>query len=165
MQLAAALVDPVLLVLDEPFSGLDPLGVATITEVPAPEQAAAGVAVVFSSHQLDLVEEVCQDVAIISGRRIVAAGEIDGSSGVGAAAPRRGDRRRWLVVAAGEDGWTVMERDGDSVRLLVDERVDLAAMLASAQARGDVRHFGGPPRLSGAVHGRHRRAHACGGPR
>src|SRR4030095_8892447 len=65
VQLGAALVhDPELLVLDEPFSGLDPIGIATMTEI-LRERASAGVGVVFSSHQLDLVEDVCEDVVII----------------------------------------------------------------------------------------------------
>ena len=77
IQLATALVhSPELLVLDEPFSGLDPIGIATMTDV-VREQAAAGVGVVFSSHQLDLVEDVCEDVVIIARGRIVASGAID----------------------------------------------------------------------------------------
>ena len=77
VQLATALVhEPELLVLDEPFSGLDPLGIATMTEV-LQERAAAGVGVVFSSHQLDLVEDVCEDVVIIARGRVVAAGAIE----------------------------------------------------------------------------------------
>ena len=150
VQLAAALVhDPVLLVLDEPFSGLDPLGVATMIEV-LRERAAAGVAVVFSSHQLDLVEEVCEDVAIISGGRIVASGSIDELK---ASSGRRhldveiaGAGRRW---PDGDGGLTVLARDGDRVRLLVDQQADLAGLLASAQAAGEVRRFEfGPPHLS-----------------
>ena len=150
VQLAAALVhDPVLLVLDEPFSGLDPLGVATMSEV-LRERAAAGVAVVFSSHQLDLVEEVCEDVAIISAGRVVASGGIDELK---AASGRRhldveiaGAGGRWPT---GDGELTVLARDGDSVRLLVDDRADLSGLLASAQAAGDVRRFAfGPPRLS-----------------
>jgi ABC-2 type transport system ATP-binding protein len=59
VQLAVALVhDPELLVLDEPFSGVDPVGVDVLSEVLA-ERAAAGVPVVFSSHQLELVERLC----------------------------------------------------------------------------------------------------------
>ena len=150
VQLAAALVhDPVLLVLDEPFSGLDPLGVATMSEV-LRERAAAGVAVVFSSHQLDLVEEVCEDVAIISRGRVVASGSIDDL--------RAGSGRRHLDVEIGGTagawpadgaGLTVLGRDGDAVRLLVDEATDLIGLLASAQAAGPVRRFSyGPPRLS-----------------
>jgi ABC-2 type transport system ATP-binding protein len=149
VQLAAALVhDPVLLVLDEPFSGLDPIGVATMSEVLA-ERVAAGTSVVFSSHQLDLVEDVCEDVVIISRGRVVAAGTI---ADLKAQAHRR--HLEVEVVDAGV-GWlppdelTVLERDGDRLKLLVDERTDLSALLASAQTAGVVRRFAyGPPRLS-----------------
>jgi ABC-2 type transport system ATP-binding protein len=69
VQLAAALVhDPHLLVLDEPFSGLDPLGVEAMSDV-LRARAAAGATVLFSSHQLDLVEGLCDDVVIVAGRR------------------------------------------------------------------------------------------------
>ena len=94
IQLAAALVhDPELLVLDEPFSGLDPIGIATMTEV-IRERAAAGVGVVFSSHQLDLVEDICEDVVIIARGRVVAAGRDRGAQGgVRPPAPRGRGRR------------------------------------------------------------------------
>src|SRR5690606_14636374 len=76
VQLAAALVhEPDLMVLDEPLSGLDPLGVDTMAGV-LRSQSEAGRAVVFSSHQLDLVEDLCDDVAIIHQGRIVAAGNV-----------------------------------------------------------------------------------------
>jgi ABC-2 type transport system ATP-binding protein len=69
VQLAAALVhEPRLLVLDEPFSGLDPLGVQAMSEV-LREQAEGGTTVLFSSHQLELVEELCDDVVIIAEGR------------------------------------------------------------------------------------------------
>ena len=150
IQLATALVhDPELLVLDEPFSGLDPLGVQTMTEV-LRERAAAGVGVVFSSHQLDLVEEVCEDVVIVSRGRVVADGEID-------ALKSASGRRHLEVEVAGNGGaWveglggaSVIERDGDWVKLLVDEHADLAALLAAAGRAGEVRRFSfEPPRLS-----------------
>ena len=64
VQLAAALVhDPDVLVLDEPFSGLDPVAVETLGEV-LRERARAGAPVLFSSHQLDLVERLCDRVGI-----------------------------------------------------------------------------------------------------
>ncbi len=150
VQLATALVhDPELLVLDEPFSGLDPLGIATMSEV-LRERAAAGVGVVFSSHQLDLVEEVCEDVVIISQGRVVAAGgiaDLKASSG----------RRHLEVEVVGSGGaWldgtnrhTVLEHDGDRVKLLVDEAVDLDELLTAARAAGEIRRFSyEPPRLS-----------------
>ncbi len=150
IQLAVALAhDPELLVLDEPFSGLDPIGVATMTEV-IHERAAAGVGVVFSSHQLDLVEDVCQDVVIIARGRIVAAGAIDELKS-------RSGRRHLEVEVVGSDGtWldgdgslTVLERAGDRVKLLVRDDVDLDAMLVRARAAGEVRTFAyQPPKLS-----------------
>jgi ABC-2 type transport system ATP-binding protein len=150
VQLATALVhDPELLVLDEPFSGLDPIGIATMADV-LRERARAGVGVVFSSHQLDLVEEVCEDVVIISRGRVVAEGAIDELKA-------RSGRRHLDVEVAGSGGsWldgsnhhTVLEHDGDRVRLLVDETVDLDALLTAAQAAGEVRRFSyEPPKLS-----------------
>jgi ABC-2 type transport system ATP-binding protein len=150
IQLAVALAhDPELLVLDEPFSGLDPIGVATMTEV-VQERAAAGVGVVFSSHQLDLVEDVCEDVVIIARGRIVAAGAIDELKA-------RSGRRHLEVEVVGSDGtWldgdgavTVLERVGGRVKLLVPDDVDLDGLLARARGAGEVRMFAyQPPRLS-----------------
>jgi ABC-2 type transport system ATP-binding protein len=150
IQLATALVhDPELLVLDEPFSGLDPLGVATMSEI-LRERARSGVGVVFSSHQLDLVEEVCEDVVIVSRGRVVADGEIDELK---AASGRRhlevevaGSGGSWLD---GSNGFSVIERNGDWVKLLVDEHADLGAILRAAGTAGEVRRFSfEPPKLS-----------------
>ena len=89
-QLAAALVhEPELLVLDEPFAGLDPLAVQTLAEVLRGE-AARGAAVLFSSHQLELVEDICEDVVIIDHGRIVATGTVD--------ALRRGSQQRRIEL-------------------------------------------------------------------
>ncbi len=77
VQLAVALThEPDLLVLDEPFAGLDPLGVAQMQEILV-ERADAGAGVLFSSHQLDLVQDLCEDVVIISKGATVAAGRVD----------------------------------------------------------------------------------------
>ena len=73
-QIAAALVhDPEVLILDEPFSGLDPLAVDVVAGV-LQERAARGAAVLFSSHQLDVVERLCDDLVIIASGTIRAAG-------------------------------------------------------------------------------------------
>jgi len=94
VQLAAALMhDPDLLVLDEPFAGLDPAGVDDMTAILA-ERARAGVTVLFSSHQLDLVEDICESVAIIYHGRVVAQGAV--------ADLERGDRPRLAVRVAGD---------------------------------------------------------------
>ncbi|TFI40394.1 ATP-binding cassette domain-containing protein, partial [Micrococcus endophyticus] len=76
-QIAAALVhDPVALVLDEPFSGLDPNAVETTLQV-LRETADTGVPVLFSSHQLDLVERLCDELVILAGGRVRASGTRD----------------------------------------------------------------------------------------
>src|SRR3954452_16180172 len=149
-QLATALAHaPELLVLDEPFSGLDPIGIATMTDV-IRERAAAGVGVVFSSHQLDLVEDVCEDVVIIARGRVVAAGAIDELK-------TRSGRQHLEVQVVGSDGaWLdgrsdviVLDRSGDRVKLLVDRSVDLEELLAEARRGGEVRTFAyEPPKLS-----------------
>jgi ABC-2 type transport system ATP-binding protein len=73
-QIAAALVhQPEVLILDEPFSGLDPLAVENVQQV-LKNHAGRGVPVLFSSHQLDIVERLCDDLIIISGGTIKAAG-------------------------------------------------------------------------------------------
>jgi ABC-2 type transport system ATP-binding protein len=150
IQLAVALAhDPELLVLDEPFSGLDPIGIATMTEV-VQERAAAGVGVMFSSHQLDLVEDICEDVVIIARGRIVAAGAIDDLKAASG-------RQHLEIEVPGSDGsWldgrtdlTVLDRSGDRVKLLVDRSVDLDELLQLARQAGDVRTFAyQPPKLS-----------------
>ncbi|MET7719228.1 ABC transporter ATP-binding protein [Streptomyces mirabilis] len=87
VQLAAALVhDPQVLLLDEPFSGLDPLAVDTMSAV-LREKAAEGVPVLFSSHQLDLVERLCDRIGIVGSGTTVACGSVEelrarGSAGV-----------------------------------------------------------------------------------
>jgi ABC-2 type transport system ATP-binding protein len=77
VQLAAALIhDPDILVLDEPFAGLDPVAVDVMSSV-LRERADAGVPVIFSSHQLDLVERICDRVGIIRSGRMEAVGAVD----------------------------------------------------------------------------------------
>ena len=79
--------------LDEPFSGLDPGGIDDMSSILA-ERAAAGVTVLFSSHQLDLVEGLCEAVAIIYRGRLVVSGPV--------ADLRRGDRPRLAVRVTGD---------------------------------------------------------------
>ena len=149
-QLAAALVHaPELLVLDEPFAGLDPVAVRTLAQV-LRDEAARGAAVVFSSHQLDLVEDICEEVAIIDRGRIVANGDL--------AALRRASRRRrielqldgappeWRPDVAGVE---LVERRNGDVRLLVGRDVHPEQVLAEAQQSGRVVAFNyGPPSLA-----------------
>ena len=76
IQLAAALVhDPEVLVLDEPLNGLDPIGVSDLGRI-IRQRADDGATVVLSSHQLELVEELCDDVVIVAAGRDRLAGEL-----------------------------------------------------------------------------------------
>ncbi|MDQ3543556.1 MAG: ATP-binding cassette domain-containing protein [Actinomycetota bacterium] len=77
VQLISALVhEPDVLVLDEPFSGLDPVAVDALSKVLVSE-AHRGATVLFSSHQLDLVEHLCEDAVIVDRGKAVAQGPLD----------------------------------------------------------------------------------------
>ncbi len=90
VQLAAALAhEPELLVLDEPFSGLDPVGVEVLADVLATEARERELPVVFSSHQLELVERLCGAVAIIKDGRLVASGGVGRALGTSGRSPSR----------------------------------------------------------------------------
>ena len=142
VQLAAALIhDPELLVLDEPFSGLDPFGVETMSEI-LRARAASGAAVVFSSHQLDMVEDLCQDVAIIHQGRVVMGGEVrrlklDSPYWVIEVEMRTGDTERLSRL----DSVVSVDFDGYRHRIVVRKGGDLSDLVSLLDLGGDVRHF------------------------
>ena len=149
-QLAAALVHaPELLVLDEPFAGLDPVAVQTLAQV-LRDEAARGAAVVFSSHQLDLVEDICEEVAIIDHGRIVANGDVDTLRG----SSRK--RRIEVQLEKGPTEWVphiadveVVDRRNGDLRLLAGRDVDPEQVIAAAEEAGRVVSFSyGPPSLA-----------------
>jgi ABC-2 type transport system ATP-binding protein len=143
VQLAAALVhEPDVLVLDEPFSGLDPVGTDVLIEVLDHERRTRGVPIVFSSHQLELVERVCDRIAMIVDGRIVTEGAID---------ELRASRARRLirveVVGAPTDWYESIpgvRREGDvpgGVILELADGIDDQRVLDLARSVGEVRHF------------------------
>jgi len=142
VQLAAALVHgPEVLILDEPLAGLDPSGIDAIGDVLA-EQARSGCCVLFSSHQLDQVEDLCESVTIIDHGRLVVTGKVDDLARSG---PRRlvvrveGDRdASW---ARGIAGVTISEVDGGAARLVLDQSMDSESLLRVAMAAGRVTEF------------------------
>ncbi len=143
VQLAAALVhQPDVLVLDEPFSGLDPVGTDVLIEVLDHERRTRGVPIVFSSHQLELVERVCDRVAMIVHGRIVTEGSID---------ELRASRARRLVrvdVEGAPNDWfgsipgirLEAEVPGGVVLELANDTDD-QRVLDLARSVGEVRHF------------------------
>jgi ABC-2 type transport system ATP-binding protein len=141
IQLAAALVfSPEVLVLDEPFAGLDPVAVDVLTEV-LRERAKAGVAVIFSSHELELVERICDRVGIIDHGHPVAIGSVEDLR-------RGGPDRLWVdAPAAGEDwlrnvpGATVVQADGSRLLVELAPGGNDQAVLQAALRTGPVREF------------------------
>jgi ABC-2 type transport system ATP-binding protein len=141
VQIAAALVhDPEVLVLDEPFSGLDPLAVDVVLGV-LRDRAAAGAPVLFSSHQLDLVERLCDDLVIIANGSIRAAGTRHQLRS-GHALPR------YRIEVAADAGWlrdqsgvTLINLDGAEAVFDLDPGTDDQEVLRAAIARGPVRAF------------------------
>jgi ABC-2 type transport system ATP-binding protein len=140
-QIAASLVhDPDVLVLDEPFSGLDPMAVDTVVGVLS-DYAAAGIPVLFSSHQLDIVERLCDDLVIIAGGQIRANG------------PREQLReqyssRRYELHVTGDAGWvrdvpgvTVVDFHGGDAIFEVDSDDTAQAVLRDAVARGPITSY------------------------
>jgi ABC-2 type transport system ATP-binding protein len=149
-QLAAALAhEPELLVLDEPFAGLDPVAVQTLAEL-LRQEAERGAAVLFSSHQLDLVEDICEDVAIVDHGRVVVAGKLEELR-------RRSQHRQiglrldgappqWLPHVAGVE---LIERHDGSLRLAAANDVDPDLVLTEAERAAQVVGFSyGPPSLT-----------------
>jgi ABC-2 type transport system ATP-binding protein len=141
VQLAAALVhEPALLVLDEPFSGLDPVAVDVMSAV-LQERCAAGVPVIFSSHQLELVQRLCDRVGIISHGEMKAIGTVDE---LRAGSPAR------LVVRAPEapSGWasripgvTTLSQDRGATVLELAAGADDQRVLRAALKTGPVQEF------------------------
>jgi len=142
VQLAAALIhEPEVLVLDEPFSGLDPISIETVGAI-LREQAEKGAAVVFSSHQLDLVEDYCQKVTIISKGRLVVEGALDdiqrGATPVLCVHVENDTTGAWAKRLRGV---TVIGNDAGRLRLALGPSADSQAVLAAAQKRGPVVEF------------------------
>lgn len=141
VQIAAALVhEPVALVLDEPFSGLDPIAVETTLEA-LREVAATGAPVLFSSHQLEVVEKLCDDVVVISEGKVVTTGSreelLAGHAG-----------QEWELLTTSDTGWVrgtgvrVSEFSSGFVRFHADSPQAAQQVLKEAQNRGMVTSFG-----------------------
>jgi ABC-2 type transport system ATP-binding protein len=138
--LAAILHDPDILVLDEPFSGLDPVNAEQMKQAFLTMRD-RGKTVIFSTHQLDQAQELCQDVAIIHHGQIVASGDVDdvrrstGKTNVQFAV-RDDDRVHWLdelsqvqVVRRREDYIDIAVPDEAVARSILDEAMRRGALV------------------------------------
>lgn len=136
---AAVLSEPTVLILDEPFSGLDPDAVDAMTDLMR-DHAARGVPVLFSSHQLDLVERLCDHLVVLAHGRVVADGSV-------ADLRHRGRRLHRLVVDR-DAGWvrdvvgvSVVDVDGPVAVLELIEAGASDRLLTEALRRGSVREL------------------------
>ena len=141
VQLAVSLVtEPELLVLDEPFNGLDPVAVDTLQQV-LRDRVARGAGVLFSSHQLDLVERICDELVIIVGGRVRAAGSVTDV--------RAGSGRRHCTIEVDRpqmplaDAFDLPVRSSTTRSVVLDVPGDegLEGLLATARTVGDVVRF------------------------
>lgn len=138
-QVAASLVhEPRFLVLDEPFSGLDPMAVDVVLSV-LEDTAARGVPVLLSSHQLDVVERLCDDIVIIAGGQIKASGEKEALR-----AQHSPPRYRLVasdVSAALHPGVRIVESHADSVVFDCSDAALVQEIARTTVARGALREF------------------------
>jgi ABC-2 type transport system ATP-binding protein len=140
VQIVAALLhDPTALVLDEPFSGLDPMAVDSMVDL-LREHTSRGVPVLFSSHQLDLVERLCDRLVILARGRVVASGAVDEL--------RDGGPVRYRLALGADAGWVrelrgihVVDVDGPTALIEVLDAGAEQDVLREAAARGPVREF------------------------
>ncbi len=137
--IAAVMADPTLLILDEPFSGLDPAAVDQMADV-LREQTRRGVPILFSSHQLDLVDRLSDSLVILAKGRVVAAGTPDGL--------RAGAAVRHRLVLSGDAGWTrdlpgihVADVEGSSAVVEILTPGAERDLLAQALSRGTVHAY------------------------
>ena len=144
IQLVSAILhNPPVLLMDEPFTGLDPVNVALLREAFL-ELRDEGRTLIFSTHQMETVEAMCESIAIVDRGRVVVGGPL---REVKRATGRRmlhlsveGDHRfAWL---AGVPGARILRPGIDRTEIELDDGVDPAAVLAAAIAAGaQIRHF------------------------
>ncbi len=147
IQLIAALIhDPELVILDEPFAGLDPIASEFMAGVLA-DLASRGTAILFSSHQLDVVEDLCREVVIMHHGRVVLEGAIDE---LRAASDTRyveatGESTAWVAELPGSH---VVHRSAGKARVRLGPGSSLDSVAGILSGAGVTQFVFEPPPLS-----------------
>ena len=147
VQLIAALLhNPELVVLDEPFAGLDPIGAASMAHTLA-QMTKQGTAVIFSSHQLDVVEDLCRDVAILHVGRVALEGPVNDL--------RSSSGERYVEVVGADSAWVhkipgaeIVEQSADRTRVRLPETQGLDDVARLVAGTGATQFTFEPPPLS-----------------
>lgn len=136
--IAAILHDPAVLIMDEPFSGLDPVNVQLLKEAFL-EMRDRGKTLIFSTHQMETVEELCESIAIVDAGRVVVSGTVrDVKRAMGRQVVRLAtegaDGSAWVEQMPGV---TLTRRGEDYLELRVSDGADPRSILEAAMARGE----------------------------
>ncbi len=139
--IAAILHDPDVLIMDEPFNGLDPVNVQLLKEAFL-EMRRRGKALIFSTHQMETVEELCESIVIVDRGKVVVGGHVrdvkramnrqvvrlstDGADGT--------DGLAWVESMPGV---SLTRRGEDYLELHVSRETDPASLLTAALERGE----------------------------
>jgi ABC-2 type transport system ATP-binding protein len=155
--IAAILHDPAVLIMDEPFSGLDPVNVQLLKEAFL-EMRDRGKTLIFSTHQMEQVEELCEAICIIDRGKVVEAGTVrdvkrrmgrqvvrlavdsadgDGAGGTDGGAGARAAASAGTAWVEEIPGVRLTRRGEDYVELHVASGTDPEAILSAAMARGE----------------------------
>lgn len=136
---AAVMRQPICLILDEPFSGLDPLAVDSMADL-LRQHTSRGVPVLFSSHQLDLVDRLCDRLVILNKGRVVGAGTREELESTGTV--------RHRLTVNGDAGWVrdlpgihVVDVEGPTALLEIIQPGAEQQLLRTAVSRGELREF------------------------
>ncbi|HWN11304.1 MAG TPA: ABC transporter ATP-binding protein [Pyrinomonadaceae bacterium] len=133
--ITAVIHEPDLVILDEPFSGLDPVNVDLLKQIIL-ELKSAGKTIIFSTHQMEVAEKICDDICLLNRSRKVLEGSIR--------EVKRGFSRNAVAlrlvggesVLANRDLISHVQRHSDSLEILLAEGTDAQTLLKELLAEG-----------------------------
>lgn len=132
--------EPELLILDEPFGGLDPVNASLLKEVLF-EAHRDGRTIVFSSHRMDQVEEICEEIALVSHGKLLLHGSLREIKGARGRQIMRisleGNQGFWQKIP----GLKLLSDRADYLEFHLNEQVDPNEVLKAATEAGQVIHF------------------------